>query len=107
RPIPNTQVRISPEGEILSRSAGLFLGYYKDQEATDATLRDGWLQSGDAGFFDARGELIVLDRLKDLMTLADGHTFAPQYVENKLKFSPYVKEAVAVGQDRPYLAVMV
>jgi long-chain acyl-CoA synthetase len=70
------------------------------------TLRDGWLHSGDAGLIDERGELIVLDRMKDVMVLADGRKFSPQYIENKLKFSPYIKEAVALGQDRPYVAAM-
>jgi long-subunit acyl-CoA synthetase (AMP-forming) len=107
RPIPNTEVRIAANGEILTRSDALFNGYYKDAVATAAAVQAGWLHSGDAGFLNARGELVVLDRLQDLVTLDSGQTFAPQYVENKLKFSPYVKEAVAFGQDRPYLVALV
>ena len=107
RPIAETEVRISDQGEIVSRSPGLFRGYYKNPEATAATLRDGWLYSGDAGLFDEKGHLVVIDRMKDVMVLSDGAKFSPQYIENKLKFSPYIKEAVVVGQDRPYVAAMV
>ncbi len=105
-PIPETEVRISEKGEILSRSPAVFLGYYKNQEATRATLVDGWLHSGDAGFLAEDGHLVVIDRLKDVMRLADGTSFSPQFIENRLKFSPYVKEAVVVGHDRPYLTAM-
>jgi long-chain acyl-CoA synthetase len=106
KPIAHTELRISEEGEILSRSAGLFAGYYKDPAATADAVRDGWLHTGDAGLLDDRGELIVLDRMKDVMVLADGRKFSPQYIENKLKFSPYIREAVVLGQDRPYVAAM-
>jgi long-chain acyl-CoA synthetase len=107
RPIANTEVRISESGEILSRSDGLFLGYYKDPLATSIALRDGWLHSGDAGFLTPTGEITVLDRVKDVMRLSDGKPFAPQYVENKLKFSPFVKEAVVLGQDLPHVTAIV
>ena len=69
-------------------------------------LKDGWLHSGDAGYFTEDGQLIVIDRLKDVMHLNDGTRFSPQFIENKLKFSPYVKEAVVIGSDRPYLTAM-
>jgi long-chain acyl-CoA synthetase len=106
RPIPGTDVRIAEEGEILSRSGSVFRGYYKNEEATRAALADGWLHSGDAGYFTEEGHLVVIDRLKDVMRLADGTQFSPQFVENRLKFSPYVKEAVVVGKERPYLTAM-
>jgi long-chain acyl-CoA synthetase len=106
KPIPNTDVRISESGEILSRSASVFQGYYKNDEATRDTLRDGWLHSGDAGYMTEDGQLVVIDRLKDVMQLADGTQFSPQFIENRLKFSPYVKEAVVVGKGRPYLTAM-
>jgi long-chain acyl-CoA synthetase len=106
KPIPGTDVRIAEDGEILSRSGSVFLGYYKNEEATAAALADGWLHSGDAGYFTEDGHLVVIDRLKDVMRLADGTQFSPQFVENRLKFSPYVKEAVVVGKDRPYLTAM-
>ncbi len=105
-PIPGTEVRIAENGEILSRSASVFRGYYKNDEATAATLRDGWLHSGDAGYLAEGGHLVVIDRLKDVMKLADGTQFSPQFIENRLKFSPYVKEAVVVGKDRPFLTGM-
>ncbi len=107
KPFPNTEVRLTETGEVISRSPCVFVGYYKNPEATIATLRDGWLYSGDAALFDQDGHLIVIDRAKDVTALADSTKFAPQYIENKLKFSPYIKEAVAVGQDRPYVGAMV
>ncbi len=106
-PIPETEVRLSDEGEILSRSPAVFLGYYKNEQATAETVRDGWLLSGDAGYFDAAGRLVVIDRLKDVMHLKDGTRFSPQYLENKLKFSPYVREAVVLGQGRDHTAAIV
>jgi long-chain acyl-CoA synthetase len=106
QPIPETEVAISEKGEILSRSPAVFLGYYKNEEATRATLVDGWLHSGDAGYLAEDGHLVVIDRLKDVMKLADGTQFSPQFIENRLKFSPYVKEAVVIGHDRPYLTAM-
>ncbi|MFZ5810928.1 MAG: AMP-binding protein [Thermodesulfobacteriota bacterium] len=106
-PIPGTEMRISEEGEILSKSPAVFLGYYKNEQATRETLEDGWLRSGDAGYFDDRGRLVVIDRLKDVMRLGSGVRFSPQFLENKLKFSPYVREAVVLGHGRPYLAAIV
>jgi len=106
RPLGQTELRISDQGEILSRSGGLFAGYYKNPDATATAVCDGWIRSGDAGRLDEHGQLIVLDRLSDVMNLADGSTCAPQYVENKLKFSPYIKEAVALGQGRPYVVAL-
>ena len=105
-PIPGTEIRIAENGEILSRSASVFRGYYKNDEATAATLKEGWLHSGDAGYLAEGGHLVVIDRLKDVMKLADGTQFSPQFIENRLKFSPYVKEAVVVGKDRPFLTAM-
>ncbi len=107
RPLPGTEIRITEEGEIVSRSASVFRGYHKDEESTRTTLRDGWLHSGDAGYFTEAGHLVVIDRVKDLMHLNDGTRFSPQFIENKLKFSPYIKEAVVVGDDLPYIAVMI
>lgn len=107
KPIPQTEVRISEEGEILSRSPSVFQGYYKNPEATAETLAGGWLHSGDAGYFDEDGHLVVIDRLKDVFHTADGNIFSPQYIENKLKFSPYIREAVVVGQERPYVVAII
>ena len=84
RPTPGVDVRISPEGEILERSDSAFLGYYKDPQATRAALEDGWLHTGDAGTFTEDGHLVVIDRMSDVMRLADGTLFSPQFIENKL-----------------------
>src|SRR3954469_20396626 len=105
-PIPGTDVRISERGEILSRSSAVFVGYYRNDEATRTTLTEGWLHSGDAGYLED-GQLVVIDRLKDVLRLADGTQFSPQFIENRLKFSPFIKEAVVIGQDKPYLAALV
>ncbi len=106
QPIPGTQVRIADNGEILSSSPAVFSGYYKNDAATAETLDAGWLHSGDAGYLAEDGHLVVIDRIKDVMRLADGTQFSPQFIENRLKFSPYVKEAVVVGTGRPYLTAM-
>ncbi len=94
-------------GEIVTRHPNMFLGYYKNQEATAADLRDGWMHTGDAGYFNAAGHLVVIDRIQDLATTAHGARFSPQYIENKLKFSPYVAEAVILGAGRDYLAAII
>lgn len=106
-PMPGTEVKIAESGEILLKSAAIFKGYYNNPEATAEALRDGWLHSGDAGYFDEDGHLIVIDRAKDVMTLHDGTKFSPQFIENKLKFSPYVKEAVVFGGDWPFVTAMI
>jgi long-chain acyl-CoA synthetase len=106
-PLPDVEVRISEQGEVLYRSPGVFVGYFKNDEATRQTLQDGWVRSGDAGFLDAAGHLKIIDRAKDVSRLAGGTIFAPKYVENKLKFSPYVKEAVCIGQDRPFVTALI
>jgi long-chain acyl-CoA synthetase len=107
-PIPETEIKISDDGEILSRSAAVFQGYFKDEKATAETLsEDGWLLSGDAGYFKDNGQLVVIDRLKDVMELADGTRFSPQFMENKLKFSPYIREAVVMGKGKEYISAIV
>jgi long-chain acyl-CoA synthetase len=107
-PIPETEVYLDEKtGEICSRSPSVFIGYYNNPQATVETLIDGWLHSGDAGYFDEDGHLVVIDRAKDVMTLHDGTRFSPQFIENKLKFSPYVKEAVVFGGDWPYVSAMI
>jgi len=105
-PIPETEVAITEEGEIISKSPSVFLGYYKNEEATEKTLADGWLYSGDRGFIDEDGHLVVFDRSKDVMTLSDGRPFSPQYLETRLKFSPFVQEAWVIGDTRPYVTAV-
>lgn len=101
KPVPGVEVRIVNSGEILVRSPGLLREYYKNPQAT-AEVRDseGWYRTGDAGYFDQEGQLRIIDRAKDVGQLANGALFAPKYIENKLKFFPYIKEAVAFGQGQ-------
>jgi long-chain acyl-CoA synthetase len=106
-PIPETDIQIDESGEILMRSPAMMEGFYRNPEATAESLIDGWLHSGDAGYFDEDGHLIVIDRAKDVMTLHDGTKFSPQFIENKLKFSPYIKEAVVFGGDWPFVTAMI
>ncbi|MGX7742798.1 AMP-binding protein [Rhodopseudomonas parapalustris] len=94
-------------GEVVVRHPNMFLGYYKNPEASTADIKDGWMQSGDAGYFNAGGQLVIIDRIKDLAELSHGERFSPQYIENKLKFSPYVAEAVILGAGRDMLAAMI
>jgi long-chain acyl-CoA synthetase len=93
-------------GEIWTRHPNMFLGYYKNPEASAADLSGGWLKSGDAGYFNDQKQLVVIDRIKDLAETSRGDRFSPQYLENKLKFSPYVAEAVVLGAGREALAAM-
>ena len=94
-PIPGTEMRIADDGEIQLRSSSVFRGYHANPEATaEAIDADGWLHTGDAGYLDDRGHLVVIDRAKDVLTAADGTPFSSAFIENKLKFSPYVEEAV-------------
>ncbi|MFZ4408344.1 MAG: AMP-binding protein [Paracraurococcus sp.] len=92
-------------GEIVTRHPNMFSGYFGVTETAD--LRDGWLHTGDAGYFDKAGHLVVIDRIKDIATTSGGDRFSPQYIENKLKFSPYVAEAVVLGDGRLHLAAMI
>lgn len=103
-PIPGTEMRITDDGEILLRSASVFRGYHRQPEETAATVdQDGWLHTGDAGYLDeATGQLVVIDRQKDVLTAPDGTRYSSQFIENKLKFSPYVEEAVVFApSDSP------
>ena len=105
-PLTDVEIRVDPSGEVLYRSPGVFVGYYKNPEATQQTKEDGWVRSGDAGIIDKDGHLRIIDRARDVGRLADGTLFAPKYLENKLKFSPYIREAVCVGQGRPFVAAL-
>jgi long-chain acyl-CoA synthetase len=105
--IPGVEIKLSEGGEVLLKAPGVFQGYYKNSEATSETLKDGWLHTGDAGFLDKNNHLVIIDRAKDVSSLSDGTMFSPQYIENKLKFSPYIREAVAIGRDRPYVAAII
>ena len=106
-PCPGVEIKIDQGGEVYIKSPGVFQGYYKNPEATSETLKDGWLHTGDAGIIDKDNHLIIIDRAKDVSTLANGTMFAPQFLENKLKFSPYIKEAVTLGQGKEYVTAMI
>jgi long-chain acyl-CoA synthetase len=105
-PIPGTEVKITEDGEIITRSPSVFLGYYKNPDATERTIRDGWLHSDDKGFMDDDGHLVVFDRTKDVFTLRDGRPFSPQYLETRLKFSPYIRDAWVIGDRREYVSAV-
>jgi long-chain acyl-CoA synthetase len=93
-------------GEIFARHPDMFTGYYRNEAETAKDLRGGWLETGDAGYFDTKGHLVVIDRMRDMATTAAGTRFSPQFIENKLKFSPYLAEAVVLGDGRDFLAAM-
>jgi long-chain acyl-CoA synthetase len=108
KPGPDVEIAIADSGEVLYRSPGVFLRYYKNAEATaDTKTADGWVRTGDAGFLDQHGHLRIIDRAKDVGRLNSGALFAPKYIENKLKFYPEIREAVAFGQERDYVTMFV
>jgi long-chain acyl-CoA synthetase len=106
-PISGTEVKIAEDGEILVRSPSVFKGYYKNPEATKETLKDGWLYSGDVGEIDEDGYLKITDRKKDIIVTAGGKNITPQYIENKLKFSPYINDAVVIGDKRKFISCLI
>ncbi len=107
-PIPGVELRIAEDGEVLFRGPGAFQSYHKNPAATaEARAADGWVHTGDAGFFDADGQLTIVDRARDVGRLKGGALFAPKFIENKLKFFPYVKEAVAFGDGRDFVAAFI
>ena len=108
KPAPDVEIQIAENGEVLYRSPGVFQCYFKNEESTRDTKTDeGWVHTGDAGFFDKKGHLKIIDRAKDVGKLNDGSMFAPKYVENKLKFFPHIKEAVAFGNDRDFCSAFI
>jgi len=106
KPIPGSEFQIAEDGEILSKHPGIFKGYYKNPEATNATLSDGWISTGDIGEIDDEGYVKIVDRKKDLIITAGGKNIAPQYIENKLKFSPYINDAIVIGDRRKFLSAI-
>ena len=108
RPCPGIDVHIGDRGEVLVKSPGIFKGYFKADEATREVIdREGWFHTGDAGFIDPRGHLVIIDRAKDVGAMQDGTPFAPQFIENKLKYSPFIREAVCFGNERSFVVAMV
>ncbi len=112
KPIPESDAKIGEDGEILLTGPTLFQGYYKNPEATEDSLQvdeDGrrWFRTGDAGFIDDDGHIIYLDRVKEMLTLANGEKFSPQFIEGRLKFSPYIRDVMAVGTERDFVSALI
>jgi len=103
KPLPRTEVRIAEDQEVLVASPSNFVGYYEDPEATKKAFREGWLHTGDAGYVDKDGHLLIIGRKEEIMRTKDGEAFSPDFIETRLKFSPYVKEAVIFGEGRQYI----
>jgi len=107
KPFPGVEVKIADDGEILVKGPNVFQGYYKNPELTAETIRDGWLHSGDIGKFDADGNLKITDRKKDILITSGGKNITPQHIENELKFSPYINDAVIIGDGRKFLTALI
>jgi long-chain acyl-CoA synthetase len=107
RSLPESEVKIAEDGEILIRHGGIYQGYFKEKEATAEALADGWFHTGDVGEVDSEGYLKITDRKKDLIITAGGKNVAPQYIENLLKFSPYITDAVVIGDRRKFITALV
>jgi long-chain acyl-CoA synthetase len=106
--VPGVELRFTPQRELVVRSPGLFREYYKNPQATaEAKDAEGWFHTGDAGYFDSDGHVKIIDRVKDVGALADGTLFAPKYLENKLKFFPYIREAVCFGHGRGHVCAFI
>ena len=105
--LPGTEVRIMEDQEVLVKSKSNFVGYYEDPEATAEALKDGWFYTGDAAYFDEDGHLLIIGRKQDIMRTVEGEAFSPDFIETRLKFSPYIKEAVIWGEGQPYLTAFV
>ncbi|MDP3522860.1 MAG: AMP-binding protein [Hydrogenophaga sp.] len=107
RPLPGVEVKISDSGEILIRSGSVFAGYHLNDKATAETLEDGWLHTGDAGYLEPDGQLVVLGRLSEVVYTAQNERYIPNYIENRLKFSPFVKDVAVLGKGRDTLAAII
>ena len=106
-PLPGVEVKISPDGEILIKSPYLFSGYHKNQEAYEKTVREGWWHSGDAGTIDEQGHLVYMDRVSELAQLSSGEKYAPQWIESSLRFSPYIKDSITIGEGRGFVTAII
>jgi long-chain acyl-CoA synthetase len=107
KPLPRAEIRIAEDGEILLKGPHIFMGYFNDPEKSRETVVDGWLHTGDVGRFDENGHLIITDRKKDIIITAGGKNITPSEIENQLKFSPYINDAVVIGDGRKYLTALI
>lgn len=103
KPLPRTEIKIAEDQEVLVRTPSCFVGYYEDPEATKKALRDGWLHTGDAGYIDDDGHLLIIGRKEEIMRTKGGDAISSDFIETRLKFSPYIKEAVVWGEGRDYI----
>jgi long-chain acyl-CoA synthetase len=106
-PLPGTEIKITEDQEVLVASKSNFKGYYGNQEETDEVLKDGWFYTGDAGYLDDDGHLLIIGRKQDIMRTKEGEAFSPDFIETRLKFSPYIKEAVIWGEEEAYLTAFI
>jgi long-chain acyl-CoA synthetase len=107
KPLPRTEVRIAEDQEVLVASKSNFKGYYENPEATAEALKEGWFHTGDAGYLDDDGHLLIIGRKEDIMRTQEGEAFSPDFIETRLKFSPYIQEAVIWGEGQPYLTAFI
>lgn len=107
RPLSHTSVKLAEDQEVLVRSEANFSGYYNDYRSTEAAFENGWLKTGDAGYIDDDGHLLIIGRKEDIIRNKSGDAFSPDFIETRLKFSPYIKEAVTFGEARPYITAMI
>jgi long-chain acyl-CoA synthetase len=107
KPLPGTEVKITEDQEVLVLSRSNFVGYYENPEATAEALKEGWFYTGDAGYFDDDGHLLIIGRKDDIMRTEEGEAFSPDFIETRLKFSPYIKEAVIWGEGQQYLTAFI
>jgi long-chain acyl-CoA synthetase len=107
KPLSLTEVKIADDQEVLVKSEANFSGYYNDYQSTQAAFENGWLKTGDAGYIDSDGHLLIIGRKEDIIRNKSGEAFSPDFIETRLKFSPYIKEAVTFGEARPYIAAMI
>ncbi len=107
KPLPETAIQIAEDQEILVKSEANFVGYYQDYEATENAFTDGWLKTGDAGYIDPDGHLLIIGRKEEIIRNKQGDAFSPDFIETRLKFSPYIKEAVVFGEGKGFIAAMI
>lgn len=107
KPLPLTEVKIAEDQEVLVKSDANFSGYYNDYQSTQNAFENGWLKTGDAGYIDGDGHLLIIGRKEDIIRNKSGEAFSPDFIETRLKFSPYIKEAVTFGEARPYITAMI